>query len=452
MKAIPAHHWVLKDVVVDFEPTREQAPKGDFCDARIELVQPPHTCAFFAVIETIVPREPAAQPWGIQIGTEDSDKFYYLNSPPWNFDFCAGQRRRTLFLAQIPDDAKPPFRVFFVNSFGEQYPIARIARNQRQWAFLRDPEWPAAPIAEHGELPPRLPCFFIGGAPKSGTTWVEKILNAHPNVFCTGEGVFFRPRFPDSLLRWVTQDQGNCSLWVLPKPRPLFAIEQACAAMALHAFRTYGATWPLAQTIGDKTPSNGVNFPLIAGAIPEAKFIHCVRHPLDVVVSRLYHEWNLFRGGVSLLPARRLKILDRLVGDGDTSLLMTLDDAPLVEFILKEWLRYNRAAMNFAYRCPERFHLVCYEDLLNDFRGTVDGLFQFLLGRTPSDNERRQIDSLSSFEYLSGGRDRGTADNRSFFRKGVAGDHRGRFDRALLERLNQQIGPIARQMGYRVLE
>ncbi len=32
--------------------------------------------------------------------------------------------------------------------------------------------------------------FFIAGAPKSGTTWVQRLLDAHPEIVCSGEGHF----------------------------------------------------------------------------------------------------------------------------------------------------------------------------------------------------------------------------------------------------------------------
>jgi hypothetical protein len=32
--------------------------------------------------------------------------------------------------------------------------------------------------------------FFIGGAPRSGTTWLQQILDAHPDISCNGEGLF----------------------------------------------------------------------------------------------------------------------------------------------------------------------------------------------------------------------------------------------------------------------
>src|SRR5689334_11095526 len=32
--------------------------------------------------------------------------------------------------------------------------------------------------------------FFVLGVPKSGTTWLQHLLNAHPNISCRGEGKF----------------------------------------------------------------------------------------------------------------------------------------------------------------------------------------------------------------------------------------------------------------------
>jgi hypothetical protein len=32
--------------------------------------------------------------------------------------------------------------------------------------------------------------FFVGGAPRSGTTWLRLLLDSHPEVCCRGEGLF----------------------------------------------------------------------------------------------------------------------------------------------------------------------------------------------------------------------------------------------------------------------
>jgi hypothetical protein len=34
--------------------------------------------------------------------------------------------------------------------------------------------------------------FFVGGAPRSGTTWLQLLLDSHPEVSCRGEGLFWK--------------------------------------------------------------------------------------------------------------------------------------------------------------------------------------------------------------------------------------------------------------------
>jgi hypothetical protein len=32
--------------------------------------------------------------------------------------------------------------------------------------------------------------FFVGGAPRSGTTWLQFLLDSHPEISCRGSGLF----------------------------------------------------------------------------------------------------------------------------------------------------------------------------------------------------------------------------------------------------------------------
>ena len=45
--------------------------------------------------------------------------------------------------------------------------------------------------------------FFMGGLPKSGSTWLQIMLHAHPEVSCAGEGHFMTylaPRLSEAQL------------------------------------------------------------------------------------------------------------------------------------------------------------------------------------------------------------------------------------------------------------
>ena len=53
----------------------------------------------------------------------------------------------------------------------------------------------AAPYPGEG-----MPVFFLVGLAKSGTTWLMKTLDAHPEVLCKGEGRFFGEEYRREVL------------------------------------------------------------------------------------------------------------------------------------------------------------------------------------------------------------------------------------------------------------
>ena len=59
-----------------------------------------------------------------------------------------------------------------------------LARTEEELARLK--------AAAHAETAREdVPIFFVVGAPKSGTTWLRRMLDLHPEVLCHGEGRFF---------------------------------------------------------------------------------------------------------------------------------------------------------------------------------------------------------------------------------------------------------------------
>lgn len=41
-----------------------------------------------------------------------------------------------------------------------------------------------------------LPVFFIGDLPRSGTTWIQQLLDRHPNLVCLGESHYINDLVP----------------------------------------------------------------------------------------------------------------------------------------------------------------------------------------------------------------------------------------------------------------
>ena len=118
--------------------------------------------------------------------------------------------------------------------------------------------------------------IFVVGMPRSGTTLTESILTQHPMVGGLGE-------LPD--IRCIAQTLPS-HINDTPYPDCL----RAASPTMLDGFaksylkRTHELA-PKATPTVDKMPSNFFHLGLIALLFPNAKIIHCQRHPLDTCLS-----------------------------------------------------------------------------------------------------------------------------------------------------------------------
>jgi hypothetical protein len=129
--------------------------------------------------------------------------------------------------------------------------------------------------------PPRpgddLPVLIVG-MPRPGTTLTEQILSSHPDVAAAGEQAFWTDRRQDLRLSQSGAPQGQA----LAKARDDY-----------HALlRGFG---PNARRVTDKAPKNFEMLAQVRIAFPEARIIHCRRHPVDTCLSNYF---SYFMGGV----------------------------------------------------------------------------------------------------------------------------------------------------------
>lgn len=128
-------------------------------------------------------------------------------------------------------------------------------------------EWLAAASAGHQDLSP----IFVVGQPRTGTTLVERIITAHPQIESAGELRHFT-----NCLRRLTGYDGQ--------PRISAELVERAASVD---FATLGRDYVQAVGHGssayfvDKLPSNFLFVPLILKALPNAKVVHLRRHPVD---------------------------------------------------------------------------------------------------------------------------------------------------------------------------
>lgn len=102
--------------------------------------------------------------------------------------------------------------------------------------------------------------LLIIGLPRSGTTLVEQMLSAHPDIGAGGELEFWTPRFGGA---------GSAA-----------SAERGTEYTALLA-----GLEPGKKFVTDKNPFNFFNVGEILEAVPGARFINCCRHPVDTCLS-----------------------------------------------------------------------------------------------------------------------------------------------------------------------
>lgn len=142
--------------------------------------------------------------------------------------------------------------------------IPRVsAENHARWPQLIAPDARNSPI-------------FIVGFPRSGTTLLEQMLDAHPGLQSMDENPFFN-RLADKLRN---HHPGILSNLDLLQQRDCDELRKQYLIMVSATIQRRWST-----QLVDKNPLNMMWVPLIHRLFPEAKFILALRHPCDVILS-----------------------------------------------------------------------------------------------------------------------------------------------------------------------
>jgi hypothetical protein len=270
--------------------------------------------------------------------------------------------------------------------------------------------------------------FFVVGSPRSGTTWMQRALDGHPQISCAGEGHFIEelaPRLADALAAygrsvWTRNKMsiGDEAAFVsLDDPDKLL-----CLAMLLlmHCNARPGSVW-----IGEKTPANVLALERLARLLPTARFIHICRDPRDVCVSAWYSNLRL----------NRLQTLARWP-----------NFASYVPVHAQTWAERISAARQFAAGHAQIYREVAYEALSVSFEAAFRGVLQFL--GAPADAEiLARCRQAGSFERAAG-RAPGSEDPNSHFRRGERGNWRMHFNASLAQTYAAIAGSEMRLLGY----
>src|SRR5215213_4124964 len=298
------------------------------------------------------------------------------------------------------------------------------------------------------------PVFFVMGVGKSGTSWLMRTLDGHPEILCKGEGRFFaadwrRANFdPEgtqamaSSLYYALLHSEYLRMWV---ERSVWARE-GDAARHLDNLTRLATEHFLVGRLGENFIQE------VSRIYPEAKVIHIIRDGRDQAVSMLHHVWNRStdQGGVQTLKAGEFE--RREAYRRDPKRFLQTGEGMFTEERLRgaarSWnARVGKTAKDGPVLLGPNYTEVRYEDLLERPNEEVGRLAGFL-GADTSEKALQQAVGSASFEKLSKGRQRGQEDTSSFYRKGVAGDWNNYFTERDKEIYKEEAGELLIRLGY----
>lgn len=277
--------------------------------------------------------------------------------------------------------------------------------------------------------------FVVLASPKSGTTWVQKMLSAHPRVHCAETRLFgqhFDPKAGTSVhltleqyVRFVSRHYNPpCE----PEGRDAYfdsLLGRLIGTIASHARAESGKPIYGEKLTPYRGTAQGVMDRLAVLEGGGVRLIHLVRDCRDVIVSGAAH-WQ------------------RVVDPGDAR----ADPDTIFRLTLENWVEIETAFEQHRDRFAHVLE-VRYEDLLEAPAAEAERIFGFI----GADCDAGVIEACverTSFATLSGGRQRGEVDDSSFYRCGTAGQWRGQLTAEQLACVQEMAGGVMEGLGYGV--
>ena len=275
--------------------------------------------------------------------------------------------------------------------------------------------------------------FFIASCSKSGSTWLQHVLDGHPQICCHGEAFF--PTFLRPLLESVAKQynplhkcnhtRNQAARCGDLTPEHIQHLYREAVGLIMHQW--LGEKAQQIRAIGDKTPENATSATSLYNDFPTCRIIHLIRDGRDVCVSGWFHN---LREKPDTFSRQFPSLADYI---------------PLMA--AQKWVPYINAARAAGAAHPQQYLEVRYEDLHQRPAETVARLLNFLQVDV-SDELIAACREAGDFRRLSGQRDRGQTDNSAFYRNGQVGDWREHFDQRGIDAFKRAAGDMLESLGY----
>ena len=240
--------------------------------------------------------------------------------------------------------------------------------------------------------------LFIAGLPKSGTTWLEKMLGSFPG--------FVDIMIPEA----VAYEQKNKQSHLFEFPGNIFSrFDESLAVLKMHAHGSFRNFSLLEQA--------GLRYVVLFRDLRDVavSHVHYVQatayHPEHALYKRLNTKHALIHFANELLPQ-------------------------FVEWV-DSWHQHKNSPLSYIIR---------YEDLLlHPYEKLTEVVNHYRINT--SDEEIKSIIQKNSFENMKAG-ENGISEEKSFFRKGGSGDWKNYFDIELKEIYGSILKEFNAEYGY----
>jgi len=272
--------------------------------------------------------------------------------------------------------------------------------------------------------------FFIVGIPKSGTTWLQNILNGHPEIRCMAES---NVKWLLQSLRQVTNHYNSgvtdmnegigqhVEYATFTKDDVSYLYVTAVALLFSNVLGRSNV-----KCIGTKNPDILTIVDTMGELLPRAKYIHIIRDGRDVLTSGWFHN---------------LRVAPKVLRERYP------DFQRYAKAHAGKWKSDVQKARSFGRMYSESYFELLYENLHRNPDTVIRQILEFLEVDS-SEMRIRQCRENGSFEKLSNGRQRGQENRNAFFRKGVVGDWKNLFDRDCLDIFMEYDGELLQELGY----
>lgn len=304
--------------------------------------------------------------------------------------------------------------------------------------------------------------FFIGGHGRSGTTWLERTLNTHPEVLCLGPGMWFGRSLRNlggrRVLYEVLSDSEGLKTWhgfdenLWTKPEEFDGDVAQIVRASIDALMRRRLTESGKRVLGDRTPHHISHQEEIHALYPAAKIIHAIRDGRDTAISNVHAFWKSAedRGGHIKLSLEERGIRDAYYEDRE-ALLASGGSIFTEERIRQQASGWNRIVRQGGETgrglFGENYFEFFYEKHLHRPHEALGELFGFLQVDTSPEVIEKMVEE-NTFEKLSKGRSSGEESSGAFFRKGISGDWKGVFNERDKRVFKEEAGDLLVELGY----